>query len=66
MSLDEKKENKEWRKHTIESELKNTYDIEIHNCMNFILVNKVNKIYECILIHDILNPPKQAKNLNSH
>ena len=25
---------------------------------------KVNKIAECNLIHDIINPPKRAKNLN--
>ena len=28
--------------------------------------NKVNKIYECNLLHDILNPPKHTKLLNSH
>ena len=26
--------------------------------------NKVNKIYECNLIHDIINPPKRTRILN--
>ena len=28
--------------------------------------NKVNNIAECNLLHDIINPPKRAKILNSH
>ena len=28
--------------------------------------NEVNKISECNLLHDILNPSKRTKNLNSH
>ena len=27
---------------------------------------EVNKIDECNLLHDIINPPKRAKNLNRH
>ena len=27
---------------------------------------EVNKIAECNLLHDIINPPKHTKNLNSH
>ena len=27
---------------------------------------EVNKISECNLLHDIINPPKHAKKLNSH
>ena len=34
--------------------------------MNCIQDNKVNHIYECYLLHDIINPPKRTKNLNSH
>ena len=28
--------------------------------------NEVNNIAECNLLHDIINPPKHAKNINSH
>ena len=28
--------------------------------------NEVNNIAECNLLHDIINPPKPTKNLNSH
>ena len=28
--------------------------------------NEVKNIAECNLLHDIINPPKRAKNLNSH
>ena len=28
--------------------------------------NKINKLSECNLLHDILNPPKITKNLNIH
>ena len=27
--------------------------------------NEVNNIYECSLLHDIINPPKHTKKLNS-
>ena len=49
-----------------ESELKNTYEIEIHNGMACIHLTKVNKLTECNLLHDIPNPPKNTKHLNSH
>ena len=32
--------------------------------MIFIHDNKVNNIAECNLLHDIINPPKRAKNIN--
>ena len=28
--------------------------------------NEVNNIYGCNLLHDIINPPKRAKNVNNH
>ena len=28
--------------------------------------NEVKNIAECNLLHDIINPPKHAKNMNSH
>ena len=34
--------------------------------MNCIHYNEVNNIYECNLLHDILNPSKRNKNVNSH
>ena len=49
-----------------ESEIENTYYIEIHNGMTCINGNKVNKLAECNLLHEILNPPKRTENLNSH
>ena len=49
-----------------EIELENTCAIEIQNGMNCIHGNKVNKIAECALLHDILNPPKHTKTLNIH
>ena len=39
--------------------------IKIPNSMNFILETEVNKVGECNLIHDILNPCKRTKNINS-
>ena len=42
MSLDDKKENIECRKRAFESELGNTYEIEIQNVMTCINGNKVN------------------------
>ena len=55
-SLDEKKEKKEWRKRVFESEFENMYDIENQNGINRIHDNEVNKIAECNLLHDIINP----------
>ena len=39
MSLDEKKEKTKWHKRVFESELENTYETKIHNCMTCIHVN---------------------------
>ena len=64
MSLDKNKENIEWRKRAFECEPKNEYEIEIQNGMTCIHKNKVNKLAEYNLIHDILNPPKNTKNSN--
>ena len=66
MSLDEIKEMTELRKCGFESKLENKYDIESQIGVTFIHLNKVDKLYECNLIHDIPNPPKHTKNLNSH
>ena len=40
--------------------------IEKQNDMIHIHEKEVNKISEYNLLHDIINPPKRAKNLNSH
>ena len=37
-----------------------------HQENNTIVNNEVNKIAECNLPHDIINPPKPTKNLNRH
>ena len=66
MSLDDKKEKTEWRKHTFERKFENTYAIEIQNGMTYIHINKVNKLSEWNLIHDIINRHKLVKNLNIH
>ena len=42
------------------------YDIKILNSMNNINDNKVNNVFECNLPHDMLNPYKHTKNINSH
>ena len=49
-----------------ECKIENTYDIESHNGMTCIHDNKVNNIHKLNLTHDILNPPKHTKKLNSH
>ena len=66
MSLDDNRENTERRKHVFESKLENKYDIEIQIGMTCIHGNKVNKLVEWNLLHDIPNPPKTTKKLNSH
>ena len=66
MSLYETKGKLEWRKCAFECECKSTYDIEIHNVVTSIHDKKVNNIPEYNLLHDILNPPKRTKKLNSH
>ena len=55
-----------WRKRAFENELKNIYDMKILKSTNRIHDNKLNKIYECNLLHDILNPSKRTKNINFH
>ena len=62
MIIDENK----LHKRAFESELKYIYDIKRPNRINDIHDNEVNKIYECNLLHDILNPSKLTKNINSH
>ena len=47
-------------------EQKNTYGIENQNDMTRIHDNKVNKIDERNLLHDIINSLKHTKNLNIH
>ena len=42
------------------------YYIETQNVITCIHENKGNKRYEFNLLHDILNPLKPTKNLNSH
>ena len=42
------------------------YDINSFNSMNFMYDKKVNSIADCNLLHDILNPSKHTKNINSH
>ena len=42
------------------------YDMKSLNIMIFIHIMEVNNIYECNLIHDILNPSKYAKYINIH
>ena len=56
MSIDKPKEEMEWRKRVIENRDKL---IHIHD-------NEVKNIAECNLLHDIISPPKCAKNINSH
>ena len=63
MSLDEKNENTEWHKCAFESELKNTYDIEIYNYITCLHRNEVNKIAKFNLLHVILNHRKSTKKL---
>ena len=62
MIIDEKK----WFNLACEGKLKYIHDIKIPNGMNCIHENKVNKISEYSLLHDIINPSKRIKNINSH
>ena len=66
MILEDTKEKLEWRKHAFECEQKNSFGIENKNNMTRIHDKEVNKISECNLLHDIINTPKRAKNLNIH
>ena len=56
----------ERRKRAFECELKNTYEIKNLNDMARIHDEKVNKIAECNLLHNIISPPKRTKILNIH
>ena len=62
MSLEETKEILDWSKHAFEYEKKNSYGIENQNDIMRIHNNEVKNIYECNLLHDIINLPKRAKN----
>ena len=64
--LDDNKEKIELFKRAFESELENTYDIEIQNGMTFIHEKRVNKLSECYLLHDILDPSKLTQTINSN
>ena len=66
MSLEENKNKLEWRKRAFECKDKNSYGIEKQNYMIHIHGKEVNKIAECNLVYNIINPPKLAKNLNIH
>ena len=66
MSIEDNKEKIEWHNRAFERKQKNTYGIENQNNMTRIHDNKVNKITECNLLHDIINTPKRTKNVNSH
>ena len=44
--------------------MKKSHGIENKNDMTRIHNNEVNNIAECNLLHDIIHPPKCAKNLN--
>ena len=54
----------EWHKRALEYE--NSYVIENWDKLIHIHDNEVNNISEFNLLHDIINPPKFAKNINSH
>ena len=45
MSLDENKENTEWRNRAFETKVENIYDIEIQNSITFIHGNNEKKIW---------------------
>ena len=42
------------------------YGIKIQNYMMRIHDKELNRISECNLLHDIINPPKLTKKINSH
>ena len=56
----------DWRKSEFKYTLKNTYGIENRNYMMPMHNDKVNKISEFNLLHDIINPPKHNRNLHRH
>ena len=59
--IEETKEILEWRKHAFQCKQKSTYWIENQNYMTCIHDKELNKIVECNLLHDIINPPKHTK-----
>ena len=59
-------DGKWWHKCAFERKLKIIYDINIFNSMTCIYNNKVNHIDKFNLLHDILNPSKHTKYINSH
>ena len=63
-SLDDTKKL-EWFKRAFKCKVKNTYGIEYQNGMTRMNDNEINNISECNLLHDIINPPKRTKKLNS-
>ena len=65
-SLEETRENFDWRKHAFEYEKKKSYGIENRNGIMHIHNNEIKNKAECKLLHDIINRPKRAKNINSH
>ena len=69
-SLEETKENLEWRKRAFEYKKRNAYGIEnrndMTNDMTRISNKKLKNKAECNLLHDIINTPKRAKKINSH
>ena len=66
MSIEENEEKIGWTQRAFEREQKSTNGIENKNDMTRIHKKWVNKIDEWDLLHDIINPPKIIKILNSH
>ena len=64
MNIDETKEKIEWRKHVLE--YRDSYVIENRNKMINIHDNEVKNISKWNLLQAIINPPKRAKNINTH
>ena len=64
MSLDDTREKINQRKRALEYE--SSYVIENRAKIIYIKDNEVNNISECNLLHDIINTPKRAKNINSY
>ena len=62
--IDDTNKKIDWRKRTLEYKI--SYMIENRNEVIYIHNNKVNDIYKYSLLHDIINPPKRPKNINSH
>ena len=58
--------HKHLRRRAFERNLKNIYDMKTLVYMNIIHDNKVNILSKFKLLHDIINPYKHNKNINSH